>query len=550
MFKLLVCLLSLLVISGFASAEQNLALGKPYRVDYPASSNYPDRNNKLTDGNYALANFLNPHWVGYSGRNHRIIVVDLENSYTIDRVVLGFTKDEPSGVLFPLAMSLATSTNGIDWEVVSTNYYPTKDMPTRISQRTTLELDGKGQEARYVAVKFDIGVWVFMDEIEVFGPETPVAANTGPSHLSQVNFDQLNRVFGKFFTEELYHSIDSDHQRVSEETGFARDIMLIYDQFSGINWQESHALPYVAYLNEDLEPVDWFFDTFLFLGLSAPGGRNFGAYNLATKADWLWWLDRVFNPGHGFDAFESAVKFAGEKLGDPDHKVKVIVMIPNPSEVSAYPFDPDNPFYLTSNRVGRQAAAENRFNVVKWYIEEFEKRFQAREYEHLELIGYYWLSENATLYGIEGDYLPRVGDYIREKGLRFFWIPYFMAAGYSQWKEAGFDAVMLQPNYMFHLDKDNSRLLRAAIEAKTYSMGLEFEASPDVLIITEQRERYYDYLRTAVTLGYGNDILRGWYQDVKIFHDAARSTWPEVREVYDVTYKFVKGEYTETIQFE
>lgn len=81
-------------------------------------------------------------------------------------------------------------------------------------------------------------------------------------------------------------------------------------------------------------------------------------------------------------------------------------------------------------------------------------------------------------------------------------------------------------------------------------MGLEFEASPDVLIITEQRERYYDYLRTAVTLGYGNDILRGWYQDVKIFHDAARSTWPEVREVYDVTYKFVKGEYTETIQFE
>ena len=108
MFKLLVCLLSLLVISGFASAEQNLALGKPYRVDYPASSNYPDRNNKLTDGNYALANFLNPHWVGYSGRNHRIIVVDLENSYTIDRVVLGFTKDEPSGVLFPLAMSLAT----------------------------------------------------------------------------------------------------------------------------------------------------------------------------------------------------------------------------------------------------------------------------------------------------------------------------------------------------------------------------------------------------------------------------------------------------------
>lgn len=146
-------------------------------------------------------------------------------------------------------------------------------------------------------------------------------------------------------------------------------------------------------------------------------------------------------------------------------------MIPNPSEVSAYPFDPDNPFYLTSNRVGRQAAAENRFNVVKWYIEEFEKRFQAREYEHLELIGYYWLSENATLYGIEGDYLPRVGDYIREKGLRFFWIPYFMAAGYSQWKEAGFDAVMLQPNYMFHLDKDNSRLLRAAIEAKPTAWG-------------------------------------------------------------------------------
>ncbi|HPQ09859.1 MAG TPA: DUF4855 domain-containing protein, partial [Bacillota bacterium] len=106
----------------------------------------------------------------------------------------------------------------------------------------------------------------------------------------------------------------------------------------------------------------------------------------------------------------------------------------------------------------------------------------------------------------------------------------------------------MQPNYMFTDIPNKSRFVFAAAEAKKYQLGLEFESSSKILRSAEDRELYYDYLRAANTLGYGNDILRGYYQDVTLYYQAAHSKDPEVRRIYDATYEFVKGTYTEKFE--
>ncbi len=539
-------IVALLFFSFNASAESlNVALNKPYVVNLSANIPYTDTGGELTDGVHAKAFLGDKAWQGFARMDYRIVVVDLGGIYSIDQIKLGSLKDEGSNVWFPSNMSLALSNDGVNWRVINDNYYSSKDFPPKPTTLGELELSASGEQGRYVAIKFEVGFWVFVDELEVWG--NLVAESIDKSKLDEINYKDINEVMLKFFNKSAYEKTEGEMLHASEQTGGAKDILLVYDQASSIRWNELYANPYVAYLDKNFEPKDWFFDTFLFLALTTPSGRNFGAPPYADKADWQWWLWRMFESGYGFDAFNRAVTTAGEKLGDSSYKAKVIVMIPYPVEEPNHAFDKDNPGYLNANKIGREAAAKNRLEVVKWYISEFEKLWDAAGYDRLELIGYYWLSENLDRNSLDRLYLPQVGNLVREKGYRFFWIPWFMAPGYSDWQELGFDAVMLQPNYMFVHESAKSRLSKAGAEAKRYGLGLEFEADPSIFRNAEKRERWYDYLRATNTLGYDKNILRGYYQDVDILGTASRSSEPELREIYDKMYEFVKGTFTETI---
>lgn len=206
---------------------------------------------------------------------------------------------------------------------------------------------------------------------------------------------------------------------------------------------------------------------------------------------------------------------------------------------------PDLDFF-TFIFVGEDEAAKNRFLTIQWYVEESERRWQEANYQNLELIGFYWLSENLDASEFDTKYLPEVGNYLRKKDYWFYWIPWFLAPGYERWDELGFDAVMMQPNYVFVKNSSKSRLTKAASEAKRYGMGLEIEADPVILGDKNARERYYDYLRTAITYGSAKDDLIAYYRDISVFSMSAILDIPEICEIYAKTYQFVKGNFHET----
>src|SRR5690606_4879427 len=118
--------------------------------------------------------------------------------------------------------------------------------------------------------------------------------------------------------------------------------------------------------------------------------------------------------------------------------------------------------------------------AVTAYLDELFRRLDASDYEHLELVGLYWMSELIDGPSDMG-LIQAVANEVHKRDLRFFWIPFFTARGWDQWKEAGFDAAILQPNYMFDSTVAISRFQNVADRARRYGMGIEIEADETVL---------------------------------------------------------------------
>lgn len=548
MKRLIFTMLVVVIFPGLLLADEftNVALKKPYTVNIGAWSPHQDPGDKLTDGIIATAKSSDKAWQSHSRKSHRTFVVDLGQYYEVNKITLGVLQETYSNIWIPVVISAAFSSDGDSWDVVGDTYYGSADTPKDAIARFVLEVETKSKPARYVAVRVPVDIWVYVDELEVFGRPTSVDQPLVTSKLDSIDFDVIEKAIANFANQEQYFNTPGEIMKISDaKAGGAQNVLLVYEQ-SNNHWKRSDALPYISYMSESFTPIDWFFDTFLFLGLTSGSGRSFAVSPYADRSDWLWWLDRVFEENHAFDACEKTVDMIGNIFAENDHKIKVIAMIPYPNEDGNHPFDPTKPGMLNPYVAGEVAAVNNRIETVEWYVEEFERRWQAADFKNLELVGFYWLSENLDSRQFDTKYVPQIGDYLRSKSYRFYWIPWFLAPGYDMSFELGFDATFLQPNYMFVSNSSKSRLTKAAAEAKRLGIGLEIEADPSILRNQVARERYYDYLRAAVTYGYDKDGLIAFYQDASVFSFAAISEYPEVREIYDKTYDFVNGNFQET----
>ncbi|HHV56124.1 MAG TPA: DUF4855 domain-containing protein [Firmicutes bacterium] len=338
-------------------------------------------------------------------------------------------------------------------------------------------------------------------------------------------------------------------------------IVLIYNGLYPNNqgdWTPADALPYVAYLGPDaqeaLSPLSWFFDTILLLGLSTPGGGALGSSPGATLADWIWYLDKTFSPTGDLAAFEAATARAAAALGDPGHRLNVILMLPYPApEVSSFG-DIDNDGrpegFSLEGRTQAQADAD-RLRALQWYIAEATRRWQANQYRHLRLVGWYWVNESID--SSDAGLVRQVSAFIHnlppapETATKLYWIPWFNAPGSEDPRSFGLDYTMMQPNYMFLPQVPKTRFAETAERAEKYHLGLEIESEDWVLTSAAARERYFDYLRAGKQLGFMNGVLLSYYQGVKVLAQAARSADPEVRRVYDATYLFTIGRWEETL---
>ena len=190
-------------------------------------------------------------------------------------------------------------------------------------------------------------------------------------------------------------------------------------------------------------------------------------------------------------------------------------------------------------------AEEDRVEAMKWYFNEAIRQFKARNYEHLELAGFYWHWESIFN---EEDYhmLPQITDYVRSLGLITIWAPFFGARGWNRWKEAKFDRATMQVNYFpGREDLPNSgpitRLEEANKMTSEHGMGIEMELTAykgnfNLESITGLKE----YYRFGVKTGFINRFHTYWInqgpETVKLLCDSDNAY---IRSAYDELYKFI-----------
>ena len=305
---------------------------------------------------------------------------------------------------------------------------------------------------------------------------------------------------------------------------------------------ESDLLPYTAYLDKDGNVKDFFFDSYLFLpcmDYGPSGARMHLDENNPTKAvDWIAYVDDTFAKGANVDALESAYGKTKTALGDTDSKAGVFFTL-------LYPGKRATSFGTLGGKSLNFSKMEDRKYAVKWMIDEQMARFEAAGYDHLDLVGFYWLEEYIAA-GDDKELLNYASDYLHSKGLKFIWIPWYQASGYQNWQSYGFDVACMQPNLMWMGYNDPARVESSIDLSEQYGLSMEMECDGKVGT-DEYFDRYLNYLEGGV-----NSSMMGavkmYYQDGKtaVYYQACYSKEEQFRAVYDLTYKYAKKTLTKS----
>jgi len=523
-----------------SAAEQtnfrNLAAGLPYDWSEAPEASHPDDGYKLTDGKYGALDMNDPAWVGHLRGKTREVVFDLGEEKSVGRITAHFFQDYPANsILVPLSVSMYVSDDKENWGLLS--HYATQllwgDGPPR---QETFEWDGsrdgiKGGNtdgelayARYVKVAFTMhhSLWEYIDEIEIMGMDGKA--------------DGAVKV-----PVEQPHFLEP-----GEATAGIRNLNLLYNgQYAnGLgDWNKERLIPNISYVNKNGEPVDWLFDGVLYLGIASPAGRDFGL-GQTNLDDWKWYLDKTFAASGDMQQLNEAAKEVGAELNQPDHQVKVVLMLPNPGESLTDFGDIDGSGSLNFNDsvAGKEEAFVNRKKAVQWWLDQVQQRWQAANYSNLDLAGMYWMPEQIEISESGPDMIRAVTEKVHAMNLKVFWIPHSLAYKMFMWKDVGVDAAAYQPNYFFG-GMESDRLEDAANNAKRYGMGNEVEFDDGMLTDPVLRQRFIEYLDSGVRSGLMQNGFRAYYQGNNAVYNLGVSKDPSLRLMYDWLYRYLNGTY-------
>jgi hypothetical protein len=311
-----------------------------------------------------------------------------------------------------------------------------------------------------------------------------------------------------------------------DRAGGPADLVLLFQGGVGrLAWTEEELRGYVTYKDRRTGRERWLFDGFLFLEFKDGRGARFvGQLRLrsATRADWTWLSDRLFQRGVALDALDRAVGAASARIGRPLRRRKVILGLPEPilhqkdwGELDGRTLDFDRP----GDRV---AAAE-------WYVRETLRRWRELGPANLDLQGFYWIAEDASE---SRTLLPRIAELVHAEGLELVWIPYWGSPRLRIWRELGFDRAYLQPNHFFKPTIPDRRLDEACETARALGMGLEIEFDGRAWADPAYRRRlpaYFSRFRAAGALA---AAPLAWYEAGGAIRRMAASTDPSVRRLY------------------
>lgn len=306
------------------------------------------------------------------------------------------------------------------------------------------------------------------------------------------------------------------------------DLVLIYQggAHRNLEWNKDQFAPYVVHQNKQ-DKKDWLFDGFLFLEFKDGKGRCYAPgyeKEAARRTEWEWLMERQFEKNKAFSALDQCISEQIKEMNKPSFRHKLIVGIPAPLKGQKDWGNLDRPMDFSKN--------EDCIEACKWYIDRFLERYQKEAYQHLDLQGFYWVPENDGPYS---DILPQIGDYIRSKNLRLFWIPYWRAVGFDNWKTDKFDFAYIQPNHFFNKTISDERLDAVCAFAKGTRMGLEMEFDETALADAKnsKRDRLISYIEAFEDHDVFTKASVAYYQGGSAIYQLSRSKNPLDRELWD-----------------
>lgn len=270
------------------------------------------------------------------------------------------------------------------------------------------------------------------------------------------------------------------------------DLVLFYSggAHRTYKWDKDLVGSYVTYVDQD-KKEHWLFDGFLFLEIfDLVNKKKYAtgyAGEAALKEDWKALIDLYFKDGYGVKAIEESVEAAKQRIGEPSHKHRVVISIPEPI-ASVTNFGEVNGENLDFSK-----SDEERMKAVKWYIDYARECFDKGNFKNVELSGFYWVAETATH---TRTIISKVAHYLNDLNYSFNWIPYWNSDGYKNWKDVNFNYAYLQPNYYFNDKIEFSRLDEACLAAIKYDMDMEVEFDESALVAGGDRGyRLSDYMK-------------------------------------------------------
>ncbi|HBR30889.1 MAG TPA: hypothetical protein DD733_02280, partial [Clostridiales bacterium] len=550
---LLILIAAPMMTMNVSAADTNIALNKSYTIEYdsPIENAYPnfvqeDSGKKLTNGKKSGASpaASDSAWLRLYRGTTITVTIDLGGVFSVNKVNLTQLNINAAGINCSRYLYASVSEDGEKFGTVGEIIDTKSVTDTSISKiNRNFEFDGY-YKARYVRVAFSSDVWVYIDEIEVIGTDDASLGKSAPIDGQ------------KQFTNAFPTDVNG-----------LRNIMLMYcgkylrGSVSNVGSNRyDHLLPFFAYLDSGMKPVDKMFDGMLFLPLQPNASKDDESadYSFAKLNGWQYYLDSVIGTDgeveENIAALNTVVGENKTNLGyAEDYKYPVYISVPYIEKSDTVVFgEVDGELIVPST-------LESRLKIVEWFIDKVISSFNAAKFEHIQLNGFYWHNEVVPYAKseFEDDLIMGFNAYVHSKDYSSIWIPYYCAPGYETWRELGFDAAVLQNGYAF-LEYENDEIGErkpglvddALGQAKKYGLGLEMEISG--LLSNGDSEAYKRLLKivnTAYTTGVMENGLTMYYQGggPGTLYSCAKSNKPTSRAVYDLVYKYVSRKFTSYI---
>lgn len=353
------------------------------------------------------------------------------------------------------------------------------------------------------------------------------------------------------------------------------DATICYGGHSARNpylWTPERFEKSVAYKDEQGKE-HWLFDNMIMMELWTDNYAvtysiaNDGRYS-SRKEHWQEQIDYWFDKQFGFAALEQCISEVASRIGNPPTKRGIIFSLPDPVYFEHYTkaMKGENRNTIYWGEIdGVQmdfAKAEDRVKAYKWLIDAVRAKFAEANYKHIELVGFYVLSEELAVPGSfryeykEHDItIKAAADYCHSINEGFYWVPYAMAPGIERSSDFGFDLVVMQPNYYWTDAKWTWDQIEKTIEEYNLGMELEFEGThgeplkSSILsklsngeanpFAERNKARFQEYLDNAVARGiYGKRPLV-LYTGTNALYELAVSKDEKDQEMYHKLGKFI-----------